>query len=422
MIVRWLANAVFVCGRSLRERAFFALLLRLTLSVVRARSRSERPHKRRFVRGGSEEESMQFKVGVIGATGYISTPYRQEIRAAQGEATIVALCARRRELLEAAGREDGATVLTDDWRQVVEHPDVNLVIVATPDALHYEEVMAAAAAGKHVFCEKPVGVSAAEALDMKSACDTAGVAHYVPFWTRYVPVFARAREIFRAGTLGQIQAVVYRWHNPRPASMPFTWRDDAALSAAGSIADVGSHAYETMRWILGQEVVRVLAHADVISPAKPDIGEINLDEALQWGEEHAASDCQITRRGTAFDYAAMALQWASGAVGSLILSHAPSLRKGLAPELELHGSQASLAVDRISSQLTLVRTDGPEAESEQIANPGFGNRFDKYVFPALRAQIAREPTEHPNLEDGYCVQQFTDAAVRSAKEGRWAEV
>ena len=365
---------------------------------------------------------MHFKVGVIGATGYIGSPYRQEIREAQGQATIVALCARRRELLEAAGREDGATLLTDDWRQVVEHPEVNLVLVATPDAYHHEEVMAAAAAGKHVFCEKPVGISAEQALEMRAACGQAGIAHYVPFWTRYVPVFARAREIYRAGTLGQIQAVMYRWHNPRPDSMPFTWRDDAQLSAAGSIADVGSHAYETMRWILGQEVVRVLAHADVISPDKPDMGEINLDEALQWGEAHPASDCQTTRRATAFDYAALALQWANGAVGSLILSHAPSLRKGLAPELELHGSEGSLAVDRISSRLTLARGNAPETESEHIDNPGFGNRFDKYVFPALRAQIAGEPTEHPDLEDGCHVQQFTDAAVRSASENGWAKV
>jgi predicted dehydrogenase len=76
--------------------------------------------------------------------------------------------------------------------------------------------------------------------------------------------------------------------------MPFTWRDDADLSAAGSIADVGSHAYDTMRWILGQEAVRVLAHAAVISPAKPDLGAVNLDEALRWGEGRTAAE---ERRG-----------------------------------------------------------------------------------------------------------------------------
>src|SRR4051812_40150760 len=99
---------------------------------------------------------MKFGVGVVGATGYIGTPYRAEIREAKDDATVVALSARRRDRLEAAAREDGAAFVTDDWRAVVGHPAVNFVIVATPDALHYDVVMACAAAGKHVLCEKPV--------------------------------------------------------------------------------------------------------------------------------------------------------------------------------------------------------------------------------------------------------------------------
>jgi predicted dehydrogenase len=214
---------------------------------------------------------MEFGVGVIGATGYIGTPYRQEIRESSGNIKIIALCARRRDLLEAAAKEDGAQLVTDNWREVVEHPDVNLVIVATPDALHHEAVMACAAAGKHLLCEKPIGVNVQEAHEMWAAYRDAGLAHYVPFWSRYVPSFMRAREIVQDGTLGDICSVIYRWHNARPETMPFTWRDDAELSSAGSIADVGSHAYDSMRWMLGQEAVRVLAHADVISPAKPDL-------------------------------------------------------------------------------------------------------------------------------------------------------
>ena len=225
---------------------------------------------------------MEFRIGVLGATGYIGTPYRSEIREASGEAKIVALCARRRDRLEAAAREDGARFITHDWREVVEHPDVNLVVVATPDALHHEAVIACARNGKHVVCEKPVGLNAIEAREMWHAYRDAKLGHYVPFWTRYVDVFTRARKIVAGGELGAIKAVIYRWHNPRPAAMPFTWRDDATLSAAGSIADVGSHAYDTVRWILGQEAKRVLVHADTITPAKPDLGPVDLSEAIEW--------------------------------------------------------------------------------------------------------------------------------------------
>ncbi|MCI0459007.1 MAG: Gfo/Idh/MocA family oxidoreductase [Gemmataceae bacterium] len=365
---------------------------------------------------------MRFGVGVIGATGYIGTPYRAEIRESQGDATIIALCARRRVRLERAAREDAAELVTDDWRQVVEHPAVNFVVVATPDALHHEVVMACAAAGKHVLCEKPVGMNAREAGGMWATYRDRGLGHFVPFWTRYLPVFVRARQLVREGMLGEVRAVIYRWHNPRPAAMPFTWRDDAVLSAAGSIADVGSHAYDTVRWLLGQEAVRVLAHAEVLAPAKPDVGAVNLDEALHWGEERAVGDSPPTRRGTAFDFADLAFVLENGAVGSLVLSHATYLRKGLAPEVELHGTEASLAVDRLASSLTLVRPGKAPELLATITDPGFGNRFAKHVFPALRRRVAGEPTEHPGLDDGWRVQLFTDAAVASARRGAWVAV
>ena len=362
---------------------------------------------------------MKFAVGVIGATGYIGSPYRAEIRESKEDATIVALCARRRESLDAAAQEDGAPFVTDDWRRVVDHPDVNLVVVATPDALHHEAVMACAEARKHVLCEKPVGMNVREAHEMWSAYRDAGLAHYVPYWTRYVPVFVRARELLREGLVGEITAVVYRWHNPRPAAMPFTWRDDAELSSAGSLADVGSHAYDTLRWLLGLEAVRVLAHADVITPAKPDLGTPNLEEALQWGQDHEVRDSERRRKGTAFDYSNVAFILDNGAVGSLIVSHAPFLRKGLAPELEIHGTEASLAVDRSAGRLTLARPGKDPEVLPSVADPGFGNRFAQHVFPALRRRSAGQPTEHPGLEDGWRVQRFTDAAAASAKRGAW---
>ena len=361
-----------------------------------------------------------FGVGILGATGYIGTPYCKEIRESPSDAGIIALCGRRLDLLKAAAQQDESAVfITDDWRQLVAHPDVNLVLVATPDALHYEAVMACAAAGKHVVCEKPIGMNAGEALEMWSAFRDRRLGHFVPFWTRYVPVFRRAREIVRQGTLGDVRGIIYRWHNPRPVAMPFTWRDDAKLSAAGSLADVGSHAYDTIRWLLGQEAVRVLVHADVITPAKPDLGAVNLDEALQWSRDHAAAEASSCRRGTAFDFADVAFVLDNGAVGSLLLSHAPYLRKGFAPEVELHGTAASLSLDRLSGRLMLARAGNPAELLETVTDTGFGNRFARHVVPALHARIAGQPTDHPGLDDGWAVQRFTDACTCSARQGTW---
>ena len=365
---------------------------------------------------------MKFGVGVIGATGYIGTPYRAEIRDATYDATIVALCARRRDLLEAAGREDSASLVTSDWREVIEHPDVNLIVVATPDALHYEEVMAAVEAGKHVFCDKPVAMNAAEAYKMWAACRDAGLGHYVPFWTRYIECFVRAKEIVESGMLGEIRGIVCRWHNNRPASIPFTWRDNAELSAAGSIGDVGSHAYDTARWITGYEAKRVVAHAGTFSPPKPDMGEPNLGEAIQWGETHSEGDSQDVRAATSFDFGDIAIEFENGAVGSIMSSHAPFLRKGLAPDMELHGTEASLAIDRLKNELTIARTGQETRLLEKVDDHGMGNRFSHFVFPALRERVNSGQSEHPGLDDGWRVQMFVDAAVLSAKQGRWVEL
>lgn len=363
-----------------------------------------------------------FKIAILGATGYIGTPYREEIRECPDDAQIISLGARRLENLKAAAEQDQAKLYSADWREVIEHPDVNLALICTPDALHFEAVMACADRGLHMFCEKPVGVNVDEARQIWDAYHGSGLGHFVPFWTRYAEIFRHAREVVDSGQLGPIQAFAYRWHNPRPAAMPFTWRDDATLSSAGSIADVGSHAYDLLRWLLGDEASKVLTHADVLTPAKPDLGAIDLAEALAWGTEHQTEDATAYRKGTAFDYASIALQMSSGAVGTIVLSHAPYLRKGLAPELDLHGRDASLSIDRVTGEMRLFRADAEPQTLSCAPNSGQVNRFAEYVFPALRERIAGNLTEHPGLDDGYRVQIFTDAATQSAKEGTWIEL
>ena len=365
-----------------------------------------------------------FKVGVLGATGFIGAPYRAEIRECD-EADIVAVCARRKDLLARAAEEDGAQLATSDWQEVVEHPGVNFVIVGTPDALHHEAVLACAEQGKHLLCEKPVGMNAAEAGEMWGLYRDArpALAHFVPFWTRMVRVFEIAREMVAANELGEIVSTVFRWQNPRPADMPLTWRDDPMLSSAGTIADVGSHAYDVVRWIMGTEASSVLAHGETLTPSKADLGEINLGEALDWGRDGTKA-AGSSRQGGTVDYASVACRYANGAVGTYLLSHATFLRKHLAPELELHGTSASLSVDRWSGEVILVRPDQEKQVVARAPDEGFGNRFSRWVFPSLAPAIRGEEgsNAHPNLEDGWIAQKFTDAALQSVETGRWVSV
>lgn len=368
------------------------------------------------------EKEPLFRIGVLGATGFIGSPYREEIRGC-GNARIVALCARRRDLLEAAAAEDGAELATQDWREVVEHPEVNLVIVATPDALHHEAVMACAEAGKHVLCEKPLGMNVVEAGEMWGAYRDAvpRLGHFVPFWTRMVDVFGIARQMVASGELGEVQSTIFRWQNPRPAAMPLTWRDDPVLSSAGTIADVGSHAYDVVRWITGVEAVEVLAHGETLSPEKVDVGEVNLSEALAWGGGVGSA---AERKGGTVDFANVSCRFGNGSVGVFVLSHTTFMRKHLAPELELHGTEASLSVDRWSGEVVLVGSDQVRRVVVEVPGFEFGNRFEKFVFPALSGVVSGRGSglDCPDLEDGWIAQKMTDAAAKSVQTGGWEAV
>ncbi len=134
------------------------------------------------------------------------------------------------------------------------------------------------------------------------------------------------------------------------------------------------------------------------------------------------ADDQKVKKGTAFDYATIAWEWENDAVGAIILSHAPFLRKGMAPELELHGTKASLAIDRIRSTVTLYHPDDTDGQPESIEDDGFGNRAAKHVFGSFQEQVSGTRGEHPGMDDGWRVQLFTDASALSARRGGWVEL
>lgn len=143
----------------------------------------------------------------------------------------------------------------DSLASLLVDPEVDAVYVATPNATHREVVLAAAAAGKHVLCEKPFAMTAADAAAMTAACDRAGVVLRVAHQMRCEEVLLRAREIVRSGRLGRLAAISIE----RASAMPprTTWRRDVAQS--GVVFDVGVHLLDQIHWITGQRFAEVNA-------------------------------------------------------------------------------------------------------------------------------------------------------------------
>ena len=118
----------------------------------------------------------------------------------------------------------------------VDHPEVDLVVVVTPDRLHQEPARTAAAGGQALVLRQADRRRRRRGLPHLVRLPRPRPA-YVPYWTRYEPKFRRAQELAAGGALGEIKVVVYRWHNPRPPTMPFTWRDDAARGHGAPLRD-----------------------------------------------------------------------------------------------------------------------------------------------------------------------------------------
>ena len=136
---------------------------------------------------------------------------------------------------------------------------------------------------------------------------------------------------------------------------------------------------------------------------------------------HAALDASKTRLGTAYDYGTILVEFASGAFGTIRVAHSRYLRKGLSPDMELHGTEGSLGIDRASSTISVVRPGGVPEVIDTVLEIEV-NKFAEYAFPGVRERADGTSSEHPGLDDGWRVQLFTNAAVLSAQRGSWVDL
>ena len=153
-----------------------------------------------------------------------------------------------------AARHAAARALVS-YRDLLADPEVDAVYIATPNALHVDQVVAAAAAGKHVLCDKPLALSAADARRAVAACERAGVRLGITFQTRCHDNFGRFREVIQDGSLGEIRVVQVEMSSGR--TLLKGWRTDPGLAGLGVINNIGVHAFDLIRFLLGAEVTEV---------------------------------------------------------------------------------------------------------------------------------------------------------------------
>jgi len=193
-------------------------------------------------------------VCIVGA-GRAGMIHAHNFRRNVSHARLVAVVDPNREAAERAAKELGIERYYTDYKQALEDRDIQAVVVVTPTIYHRDIVVAAAGAGKHVLCEKPMAMNERECDEMIAACEAAGVTLQIAFMRRFDESFVEAKRAIDEGAIGEVVLVKSLTRGP---SQPMPWMYDLAKSN-GPLAEVNSHDIDTIRWFAGAEVSEVYA-------------------------------------------------------------------------------------------------------------------------------------------------------------------
>src|SRR5215472_10071323 len=197
--------------------------------------------------------SSKVGVGLVG-TGFIAQVHAEAV-SRSALASVRAVASRSADRAEAFAGRWGIPAWHTDYQELVTRKDVDLVCVAAPNWLHRDIVVAAADAGKHVVCEKPLARTLAEADEMISACRGAGIKLMYAEELCFAPKYVRAKELADEGALGEVYLVRQAEQHYGPHS---DWFWDPEQSGGGVLMDMGCHGIEFARWVLGKPAVQTV--------------------------------------------------------------------------------------------------------------------------------------------------------------------
>jgi predicted dehydrogenase len=321
---------------------------------------------------------------------------------------LVAVAGRDEQAVADAAARYGYERWTTDWRDVVADPSIGLFDNGGPNSLHAEPTIAAAEAGKHVLCEKPLGRTADEAYAIWSRVAVTGVKHLCGFNYRFVPAVRLARELIESGDLGEIRHFRGRYLQDWAEDPGLdTWRFNVEDAGSGAIGDLATHVVDLSRFLVG-DIAALSAVVRTFIPGR------KVDDAIE-----------------------SVVEFESGAIGT-IESTRLALGRRNAFQWEINGSKASLWFDmERMNELQVFRADGDRARGAKTVlvtetdHPfvdywwppghivGWGDTFTHEVVHLLDA-IANDRDVAPygaTFEDGYRASEVCDAIVRSSAEG-----
>ena len=330
---------------------------------------------------------------------------------------LITIAGRNEEAVAEAARRYGFDGYATDWQSLVDDDRIKVFDNAGPNHLHGEPTIAAARAGKHVVCEKPLGRTADESYEIWQAVQQAGVKHLCAFNYRFVPALRLAREMIEGGELGEIFHFRARYLQEwiTDPDFPMVWRLDRELAGSGALGDLGAHIIDLGRYLVG-EIATVGGITKTFIADRPG-GEVDVDDAFEAFvefEEGAVGTLEASRFATGRKNA-LALE-VNGSKGSLIFD----LERLNELQVNLSGSAPGRSAQGFR-QVLVTEPDHPFVEHWWPAGHviGWEHTFVHELHHFLTA--IRDGTElaphGADFEDGYRAAEVCDAIVRSARTG-----
>ncbi len=333
--------------------------------------------------------------------------------------------------------EMGAGLAYASLDELLADVTVDLVHVTSPNHLHYPQVKAILAAGKHVICEKPLAMTSSQSAEMVNLAAASGKVAAVCYNIRFYPLNQHAQGMVKAGELGDIRFVTGHYHQDwlaRPTD--WNWRLETDQGGAlRSVGDIGTHWLDLISFITGQKVVSVFADLSTFIPErqKPK-GPVATFAAAQGETE--------TRTIRTDDAAMILLRFGNRARGVVSTSQINIGRKN-SLVWDIAGSTASAAWDsEVPDHLFIGRRDAPNQILQRDAAlmnatgaaaaylpgghvEGFADSFAalfRQIYADAMAGGRSADATYAGFADGHYEMQVCDAVLRSAAEGRWADV
>jgi len=343
------------------------------------------------------------------------------------------LCGRNEAAVTKAAAKLGWKHVETDWRKVVANPDIDIIDISTPGNSHVEIALAAAAAGKAVFCEKPIGNTVAEAHAMLEAVQRHTVPHAVFQNFRKAPAAALAKRLIEDGRLGQIYHFrgVYLQDWITDPNFPLVWRLQKDVAGSGSHGDINIHIIDMARYLVGEiDEVSGLMHTFV--KQRPLVAEI--DDRLGGKASDVMGDVTVD------DAAIFMARFKNGALGTFEASRFAQGRKNH-QRWEINGSRGSVVFDLENmNELQVYFADDTDdvrgfrtVQATDGAHPyaghywpvghiiGYEHTFINLLADAFTAMAENRPIS-PNFVDGYENQRVLEAVERSWATRSWVSL